>query len=121
MTEAETTMKPCALPTLLAVALALALALPGAARAEPQSPPLRSGDPKLGQAMSDKDCVQCHARKFGGDPDRIYLRPDRKVRTPAQLLAQVALCNSELGLGYFPEEEEHLAAYLSLHHYKFAP
>jgi mono/diheme cytochrome c family protein len=101
--------------------LAGALASTCAAQAPPQPTPFKAGDPRLGQAMSDKDCVACHARKFGGDANRIYLRPDRKVHTPAQLLAQVALCNSELGTSYFPDEEEHLAAYLNLHHYKFTP
>ena len=39
--------------------------------------------------------------------------------TPAQLKAQIAFCNSQLGTGYFPEEEEHIAAYLDLQYYKF--
>ena len=51
----------------------------------------------------------------------MYTRPDHKVRTPAQLLAQVQYCNAQLGTSYFPEEEEHLAAYLNLHFYKFPP
>ena len=50
---------------------------------------------------------------------KIYTRADRKATTPAKLKAQIALCNSELGTGYFPEEEEHLATYLELTYYKF--
>jgi len=36
-------------------------------------------------------------------------------------MAQVQMCNVQLGAGYFPEEEEHVAAYLNLHYYKFKP
>ncbi len=79
-----------------------------------------AGDANLGKAMSDQDCVACH-RRLQGDADRIYTRVERKVRTPAQLLAQVQRCNAELALKYFPEEEEHVAAYLNREFYKFAP
>lgn len=94
-------------------ALVLALGLAAAA------PVLAAGDAATGKTMHEKDCVACHARKFGGDPASIYTRADRKATTPAKLKAQIALCNSELGTGYFPEEEEHLAAYLELTYYKF--
>ena len=46
---------------------------------------------------------------------------DRRVGTPSQLLAQMQRCNVELGKGYFPDEEEHIAAYLNLRYYKFKP
>jgi len=74
-----------------------------------------------GKALHQKVCAACHAKRFDGDPARIYLRPDRRVNTPAQLKAQIAYCNSELGAGLFPEEEEHLALYLDLQYYKFKP
>jgi cytochrome c553 len=92
-----------------------------AALAQPQPKPFAAGDVAAGKTLSDKDCNACHARKYDGDASRIYTRPDRKVRTPAQLLTQVQYCNTELGTSYFPEEEEHLAAYLNLQYYKFAP
>jgi len=76
------------------------------------------GDAKIGAAMHDKDCVACHVRRVGGDGTHMYTRPDRRVTTPAQLKAQIAVCNAELGAGYFPEEEDHVAAYLNLRHYK---
>jgi len=41
------------------------------------------------------------------------------VRTAAQLLTQVSYCNAELGTGYFPDEEEHIAAYLNKQYYRF--
>ena len=45
--------------------------------------------------------------------------PDRKVRSAAQLMAQIRYCNTELGAGYFPDEEEHIAAYLNNRYYHF--
>jgi cytochrome c553 len=81
---------------------------------------LAHGDAASGKALVAKDCVGCHVRRFG-DATSIYTRPDRKVRTAEQLLAQVQFCNVELKAGYFPEEEEHVAAYLNLQFYKFPP
>jgi cytochrome c5 len=109
---------PRSIVTFLAVAL---LAGSGAASAQTQPAPFRAGDTKTGKAMVDRDCVSCHAQRFAGDPDQMYRRSDRRVKTPAQLLAQVQGCNANLGKGYFPEEEEHVAAYLNLEFYKFKP
>ena len=36
-----------------------------------------------------------------------------------KLKAQVALCNSELNLQLFPDDEEHIVAYLNETYYKF--
>jgi len=91
------------------------------ALAQTQPPPFAAGEPHQGRAIAERDCVGCHAQRFAGDADQMYRRPDRRVKTPAQLLAQVQACNVNLGKGYFPEEEEHIAAYLNLEFYKFAP
>jgi hypothetical protein len=87
--------------------------------AEPQPKPFADGKPDLGKPIANRDCDACHARQFGGDPAKIYVRPEHKVKTPAQLLSQVRVCNTQLGTNYFPEEEAHVAAYLNLHFYKF--
>jgi hypothetical protein len=105
-------------PPLLITLVAATLALPAAAQ---QPKAFASGDPKAGALLHEKDCVGCHARKFNGDAEAIYTRSDRRSTTPEKLRAQIAVCNSELGKGYFPEEEEHLAAYLNLQYYKFKP
>ncbi|HVN34048.1 MAG TPA: cytochrome c [Casimicrobiaceae bacterium] len=86
-----------------------------------QPAPFAAGKVADGRTIVDRDCVGCHAQRYAGDADQIYRRADRRVRTPAQLLAQVQACNVELGKGYFPEEEEHIAAYLNLEFYKFGP
>jgi hypothetical protein len=62
----------------------------------------------------------CHQAKTLGDASAVYLRKDRKVTSMAKLKAQVALCNSELNLGLFPEDEEHVAAYLDQTYYRFS-
>jgi mono/diheme cytochrome c family protein len=109
---------PRVIPILAVLVLAAGF-VPASAQTQPT--PFRAGDARAGKAMVDRDCVSCHAQRFAGDADQIYRRTDRKVRTPAQLLAQVQGCNVNLGKGYFPEEEEHIAAYLNLHYYKFKP
>ena len=87
--------------------------------ADSQPPPFAAGKPHEGQMLVQRDCIACHAQRYAGDHEQIYLRLDRRVRTPAQLMAQIQRCNTELGTNYFPEEEEHVAAYLNLHYYKF--
>ena len=85
-----------------------------------QLAPFANGDPAQGQALVDKDCNECHIRQFG-DRDRIFTRADRRVMTAQQLRAQVAFCNTQLATGYFPEEEEHVAAWLNQRYYHFKP
>ena len=103
---------------LVAAALFALIATWTMARA--QSPKtLLGGDAAAGATMHDKDCVACHVRRAGGDGTRMYTRTDRKVTTAEKLKAQVAVCNAELSTGYFPEEEEHIAAYLNLRYYHF--
>ena len=102
---------------VLAVATMLA-SLPVLAQ---QPKPFAHGDPAAGEKLAERDCISCHAGRFGGDAEKIYTRADRRVRTPEQLLAQVQYCNVELKSGYFPEEEDHVAAYLNSQYYKFKP
>jgi cytochrome c553 len=107
-------------PPLRSVLAAGTAAMLAAAALAQQPPPLHNGDAKAGKPLADKDCVACHERQFGSAAT-IYTRADRKVRTPAQLLAQVRYCNVELKAGYFPDEEEHVAAYLNEQYYRFKP
>ena len=91
-------------------AVLLALAAGATAAAAQRRRRSSNGDAK-GAAMVAKDCDACHVRRFGDAP-AVYTRTDRRVNTPAQLKAQVSYCNAELGTDYFPDEEEHIAAYL---------
>ena len=85
------------------------------------SPPaLASGDAEAGRKLvEEKKCETCHHNKTMGDAKAIYLRKDRKVTTLAKLKSQVALCNSELNLQLFPDEEEHIVTYLDQTYYRF--
>jgi uncharacterized membrane protein len=80
-----------------------------------------AGDPAEGKKLvADSKCETCHHNKTLGDAKAIYLRKDRKVNSIEKLAAQVALCNSELSLKLFPDDEEHIVAYLNETYYKFA-
>ena len=79
-----------------------------------------AGDPAEGAKLAtEKKCETCHHNKTMGDAKAIYLRKDRKVTSMEKLKAQVALCNSELGLQLFPDDEEHIVAHLNQRYYKF--
>jgi hypothetical protein len=97
-------------------ALVLALAaVAGAAFANP----FPKADPGAGEKLvKGAKCDACHASMFGGDGTEIYTRPDHKVKTAEQLRTQVRFCATQVGAGWFPEEEENVAAYLNQHYYK---
>ncbi|MEO8486071.1 MAG: cytochrome c [Betaproteobacteria bacterium] len=105
--------------TALVAGIAIASSATGLASAQ-AAHPYAGGDAAAGRALAQKDCNGCHLRKFDGDAARIYTRPDRKVTTPAQLLAQVRYCSTELSLQYFPDDEASVAAYLDREHYRFS-
>lgn len=81
---------------------------------------VHAADPAQGRKLvEEKKCETCHHNKTMGDAKAIYLRKDRKVTSLEKLKARVALCNSELGLQLFPDDEEHIVAYLNHAYYKF--
>jgi mono/diheme cytochrome c family protein len=77
------------------------------------------GDAKAGKTLHDKSCVACHASKFSDNGNGIYTRTDRKATNKQQLHARIKACNNNVGAGWFPEEEAHVAAYLNTSFYKF--
>jgi hypothetical protein len=82
--------------------------------------PAAGADPAEGKKLiAEKKCEICHNNKTYGDAKAVYLRKDRKVTTLEKLKAQVALCNSELNLQLFPDDEEHIVAFLNDTYYKF--
>ena len=70
--------------------------------------------------VEEKKCETCHHNKTLGDAKAVYLRKDRKVTSMEKLKAQVAVCNSELNLGLFPDDEEHIVKYLDDTYYRFS-
>ena len=99
-------MKILPLAALLpALAAALAMAAPDAATGR--------------KLVEESRCELCHGNKTMGEAKAIYLRKDRKVNSFAKLKAQVAVCSTQLNLGLFPEDEEHIVAYLDATYYHF--
>jgi len=68
--------------------------------------------------LREHKCSTCHAAKVGGDGTAIY-RPAGRVNTPTALLTMVERCNTELNLGFFPEDTAAVAAVLQRDHYRF--
>ena len=98
---------------LARLALCAAMSLPVPALAAPNA----AEGKKL---VEEKRCEICHHNKTLGDAKAVYLRKDRRVTTWEKLKAQVAACNSELNLQLFPDDEEHIAAFLDRTYYKFS-
>lgn len=98
------------LPLLLPLML---LAAPASAN------PFSKGDATIGKTLHDKSCLSCHVSMVGGDGSAIYSRLERKVKTSAQLQARIRACNTNAGANWFPDEENHVAAYLNQQYYHF--
>jgi len=81
--------------------------------------PFPKGDAKTGKTLHDKSCLSCHVPMTGGDGSAIYSRLERKVKSPQQLQARIRTCNTNAGANWFPDEENHVAAYLNLQYYHF--
>ncbi|MGH8745140.1 MAG: c-type cytochrome [Burkholderiales bacterium] len=99
---------------LLAVALILYV---GAASAEPDM--FAFGDAKQGKKLYESRCASCHVTQFGGDGSHVFTRTDRRIHTPAALLAQVQGCNQRARSGLSAEDEQSVAAWLNERYYKF--
>ena len=99
----------------IALLLSLALASAGA-----QVPPLfHDADLQLGEKLiAESKCATCHRQKVGGDGSAIY-RPAGRINAPGALRGMVEQCNTELNLGFFPEEVTSIAAVLNRDHYRF--
>ncbi len=73
-----------------------------------------------GKKIDQQKCYACHAKKTGfGNGDMIYTRSDSKVRNLQNLKTMVAMCNTELRLDLFPEDEADVTAFLNKQFYKF--
>lgn len=96
-------------------ALSLMLLFSGLALAQPFS----EGNAQIGKAMVEKHCIECHARRFGGDGSKIYTRENRIVNSSKGLIAQIRNCNTMLGMKWFEDEELNVAAFLNQSYYHF--
>ncbi len=78
-----------------------------------------AGDPKVGKVLHDKHCISCHAKMFGGDGSKIYTRSPRLINDKTALAQRVAMCVTQTGTKWFPEDEANVVAYLNQQFYKF--
>lgn len=79
-------------------------------------------DPAAGKrAFDEGKCGACHDKLMSGDGNRIFTRPDRKITSAPALLKMVRFCIDRTGASVFPEDAEHIAAYLDRQFYKFGP
>jgi len=79
----------------------------------------KDADLKLGtQLIAQNNCDGCHQKRVGGDGSAMY-RPLGRINTPGFLRGMIEQCNTELNLGFFPEEVTAVAAVLNRDHYKF--
>lgn len=79
----------------------------------------KDADYKLGEELiAANKCTTCHQRREGGDGSSIY-KPQGRINSPAFLRGMVEYCNTELNLGFFPEDVTAVAAVLNRDHYKF--
>lgn len=69
--------------------------------------------------VEENKCETCHHNKTLGQAKAIYLRKDRRVTSLEKLKVRVAACNTELDIGLFPEDEEHIVAFLNDTYYGF--
>jgi len=101
--------------TTSALAIAL-LCLAAAAHADP----FPKADPKTGKRLFDEaKCGACHNSLMGGDGSKIFTRPEHKVRDSQALAKMVRFCVAQTGAQIFPEDIDHIAAYLNQQFYKF--
>jgi hypothetical protein len=79
-----------------------------------------AADINNGKALHQAKCYQCHAEKSGlGNGDVIYTRPDRKAKDLAGAKRMISMCNTELRLDLFPEDEVDLLGYINQQFYKY--
>ncbi len=74
--------------------------------------PAHASDPALGEKLHQENCVSCHGTE-------VYTRDNRMIGSMSSLVTQVNRCNVNLGTGWFDDEVEAVAAYLSENYYKF--
>ncbi len=92
----------------------------GASIANAQQHPLfKEADLQAGEKLiAENKCNECHIRRVGGDGSAIY-QPKGRINTAGALRGMVEYCNTELNLGFFPEDTNSVAAVWNKRHYKF--
>ncbi len=69
--------------------------------------------------LHQSKCSGCHADRFGGDPDAIYTRSNRKVTSLNRLKGQVGFCAQMIGAQWFDDEIDSVTNFLNKKYYHF--
>ncbi len=108
---------------VIAAALGLALTLPQARAAGEigqASKVLVGANVAQGEMHYNQlKCAARHAERMMGSSTAMFTRPDRKVRSAAELLGFTQMCVSWLNHSLFPDEVRDIAAYLNEVYYHF--
>jgi mono/diheme cytochrome c family protein len=72
----------------------------------------RADDAATGEALHEKHCTRCH-------DDGVYFDENRRVKSHADLVRQVELCNHMVGSQLFDDEVEKVIEYLNQNYYRF--
>lgn len=99
--------------------LILALAIPCVSTAVHANPFPKANSQTGRKIFGEAKCGACHNSLMGGDGNKIFTRPEHKVKDAQALLKMVRFCVNQTGAQVFPEDMEHLAAYLNQQFYKF--
>ena len=79
----------------------------------------KGADLAMGEKLlAEKNCMQCHASKVGGDGSAIF-KPQGRINTAGLLRGMVERCNTDMSFSMFPEEVTDVAAVLNRDYYKF--
>lgn len=72
-----------------------------------------------GQALHDVACQQCHASLAGGNPNQLYQRADRKVKSLSELEKRVAFCMKAADVNWNKAQQQAVVEYLRDAFYRF--
>jgi mono/diheme cytochrome c family protein len=72
-----------------------------------------------GQALHDAACLQCHASLGGGNPNQLYQRADRQVKSLSELEKRVAFCMKAADVNWNKAQQQAVVEYLRDAFYRF--
>ena len=72
-----------------------------------------------GKALHDSACLQCHASLGGGDPNQLYTRGDRTVKSLDGLKKRVAYCTKAADVNWDKSQQQAVVDYLRQRFYDF--
>ncbi len=82
--------------------------------------PFPKGNAEAGKTLfAQNNCNRCHDGIMGGDGNAIFTRPNHKVKSAQQLVAQLRVCSGGAGITLTPQDEQDMGAYLSREYYHF--